>query len=157
MKLNLASTIYLPDISVFRTEISDKYIVLVLISLLFYLFSSLRRGDQSTVFLHSTLWFTPAQLGALLSRLVKKYLVASRRAVVDGLIDNDDEKVASSKKKHTNFKTRMQNQCKIDTQFNLWLELLKPHLLQPHHTREYLSRRTLHQNQLTFTKLYTAC
>ena len=34
---------------VFQTEISGKYIVLVLISLLFYFFSSLRRGDQSTV------------------------------------------------------------------------------------------------------------
>ena len=35
---------------VFQTEISGKYLVLVLISLLFYFFSSLRRGDQSTVF-----------------------------------------------------------------------------------------------------------
>ena len=35
---------------VFQTEISGKYIVLVLISLLFYFFFSLRRGDQSTVF-----------------------------------------------------------------------------------------------------------
>ena len=35
---------------VFQTEISGKYIVLVLISLLFYIFSPLRRGDQSTVF-----------------------------------------------------------------------------------------------------------
>ena len=35
---------------VFQTEISGKYIVLVLISLLFYFFSSLHRGDQSTVF-----------------------------------------------------------------------------------------------------------
>ena len=30
-----------------------KYIVLVLISLLLYFLSSLRRGDQSTVFLYS--------------------------------------------------------------------------------------------------------
>ena len=35
---------------VFQTEISGKYTVLVLISILFYFFSSLRRGDQSTVF-----------------------------------------------------------------------------------------------------------
>ena len=35
---------------VFETKISGKYLVLVLISLLFYFFSSLRRGDQSTVF-----------------------------------------------------------------------------------------------------------
>ena len=35
---------------VFQTEISGKYIVLVLISRLFYFLSSLRRGDQSTVF-----------------------------------------------------------------------------------------------------------
>ena len=35
---------------VFQTEISGTYIVLVLISLLFYFFSSLHRGDQSTVF-----------------------------------------------------------------------------------------------------------
>ena len=35
---------------VFQTELSGKYIVLVLIFLLFYFFSSLRRGDQSTVF-----------------------------------------------------------------------------------------------------------
>ena len=35
---------------VFQTEISGKYIVIVLISLLFYFFSSPRRGDQSTVF-----------------------------------------------------------------------------------------------------------
>ena len=38
---------------VFQTEISGNYIVLVLISLLFYFFSSLRRfrrGDESTVF-----------------------------------------------------------------------------------------------------------
>ena len=35
---------------VLQTEILGKYIVLVLISLLFYFFSSLRRGDQSTVF-----------------------------------------------------------------------------------------------------------
>ena len=35
---------------VFQTEISGKYIVLVLISLLFYFFSSLHRGDHSTVF-----------------------------------------------------------------------------------------------------------
>ena len=35
---------------VFQTEISGNYIVLVLISLLFYFFSSLRRWDQSTVF-----------------------------------------------------------------------------------------------------------
>ena len=34
----------------FQTKISGKYIVLVLISLLFYFFSSLRRGNQSTVF-----------------------------------------------------------------------------------------------------------
>ena len=34
---------------VFQTEISGKYIVLVLISRLFYFLSSLRRGDQSTV------------------------------------------------------------------------------------------------------------
>ena len=36
---------------VFQTEISWKYIVFILISLLFYLFSSLSRGNQSTVFL----------------------------------------------------------------------------------------------------------
>ena len=47
---------------VFQTEISGKYIVLVLISLLFYFFSSLRRGHQSTVSClakistHSTTW-----------------------------------------------------------------------------------------------------
>ena len=35
---------------VFQTEISGKYIVLVLISQLFYFLSSLRCGDQSTVF-----------------------------------------------------------------------------------------------------------
>ena len=35
---------------VFQTEISGKYIVLVLILRLFYFLSSLRRGDQSTVF-----------------------------------------------------------------------------------------------------------
>ena len=35
---------------VFQTELSDKYIVLVLISRLFYFLSYLRRGDQSTVF-----------------------------------------------------------------------------------------------------------
>ena len=35
---------------VFQTEISGKYIVLLLISRLFYFLSSLRRGDQSTVF-----------------------------------------------------------------------------------------------------------
>ena len=35
---------------VFQTEISGKYIVLVLISRLFYFLSSLRRRDQSTVF-----------------------------------------------------------------------------------------------------------
>ena len=35
---------------VFQTEISGKHIVLVLISLLFYFFSSPRRGDQSTAF-----------------------------------------------------------------------------------------------------------
>ena len=35
---------------VFQTEIAGKCIVLVLISLLFYFSSSLRRGDQSTVF-----------------------------------------------------------------------------------------------------------
>ena len=35
---------------VFQTEIPGKYIVLVLTSLLFYFFSSLHRGDQSTVF-----------------------------------------------------------------------------------------------------------
>ena len=34
-------------------EISGKYFVLVLISLLFYFFSSLGRGYQSAVFLHS--------------------------------------------------------------------------------------------------------
>ena len=34
---------------VFQTEISGKYIVLVLISRLFYFLSSLRRGDQSIV------------------------------------------------------------------------------------------------------------
>ena len=38
---------------VFQTEISGKYIVFALNSLLFYFFSSLRRGEQSTVFLHS--------------------------------------------------------------------------------------------------------
>ena len=35
---------------VFQTEISGNYIVLVLISRLFYFLSSLRRGDQSAVF-----------------------------------------------------------------------------------------------------------
>ena len=35
---------------VFQAEMSDKYIALVLISVLFYFFSSLRRGGQSTVF-----------------------------------------------------------------------------------------------------------
>ena len=35
---------------VFQTEISGKYIVLVLTSRLFYFLSSLRRRDQSTVF-----------------------------------------------------------------------------------------------------------
>ena len=35
---------------VFQTEISGKYIVLVLSSRLFYFLSSRRRGDQSTVF-----------------------------------------------------------------------------------------------------------
>ena len=35
---------------VFQTEISGKYIVLALNSPLFYFLSSLRRGDQSTVF-----------------------------------------------------------------------------------------------------------
>ena len=35
---------------VFQTEISGKYTVLVSISVLYYFFSSLRRGDQSTVF-----------------------------------------------------------------------------------------------------------
>ena len=35
---------------VFQTELSGKYIVLVLIFVLFYFFSSLRRGDQSAVF-----------------------------------------------------------------------------------------------------------
>ena len=35
---------------VFQTKISGKYIVLVLISLLFYFFSSLCGGDQSTIF-----------------------------------------------------------------------------------------------------------
>ena len=34
----------------FQTEISGKYIVIVLISRSFYFLSSLRRGDQSTVF-----------------------------------------------------------------------------------------------------------
>ena len=38
---------------VFQTEISDKYIVLVLILISFYFFPSLRRGDQSTVFIVS--------------------------------------------------------------------------------------------------------
>ena len=42
---------------VFQTEISGKYIVLVLISLLFYFFSSLRRGDQSTVFCIESFYF----------------------------------------------------------------------------------------------------
>ena len=47
---------------VFQIKISGKYLVLVLISLLFYFFSSLRRGDQSTVSClakistHSTTW-----------------------------------------------------------------------------------------------------
>jgi len=38
-------------------------------------------------------------------------LTASRRALADGLIDND-EKVASSKK-HIQFKTRVQKPCPI--------------------------------------------
>ena len=35
---------------VFQTEISGKYVEVVLISLLLYFFSSLRHRDQSTVF-----------------------------------------------------------------------------------------------------------
>ena len=74
---------------VFQTEISGKYIVLVLISLLFYFFSSLRRGDQSTSFAKYLLiltdpglqrsdtllhWFVVVVL-PILGDLLKKYLV----------------------------------------------------------------------------------
>ena len=50
MKMNSIHFLFARRRFVFQTEISGKYIVLVLISLLFYFFSCLRRGDQSTVF-----------------------------------------------------------------------------------------------------------
>ena len=54
---------------VFQTEISGKYIVLVLISRLFYFLSSLRRGDQSTVFLYSMLvYIDPYLIISILKR-----------------------------------------------------------------------------------------
>ena len=46
----LHSFSFSPRRFVFQTEISGKNIVLVLISLQFYFFSSLRRGDQFTAF-----------------------------------------------------------------------------------------------------------
>ena len=57
LKINLLLVFFLYSFSfsprkrfVFQTEISGKYIVLALISRLYYFLSSLRRGDQSTVF-----------------------------------------------------------------------------------------------------------
>ena len=67
--------------NVFQTEISGKYIILVLISRLFYFLSSLRRGDQSTVFLQrsGTLlhWFVVVVLPILedqLNNVINKIL-----------------------------------------------------------------------------------
>ena len=61
--MNANSFSFSPRRFVFQTEISSNYIVFVLISLLFYFFSSLRRGVVYR-FLHSFFW--SPKIGTLL-------------------------------------------------------------------------------------------